>query len=771
MSAIGREGSEAEALVHRAAKRKDEAAPRTKKLKISLNVETARVEELSRRHFAPYAELKPLFGAAAYDEEELQRLECICERHRVAVIAGDPAVGKGTFARLVAARLSGASEPPRPVFETPPLAPEIHAPLRQLADGTTFEGGIWLFRDFLVTRHRDLQLFVDELNEVSLDSLGKHLTKAQAYLLLTSDNSHLEEGVRVRLDALGILHVTKGPESGQVLRLLQRKAEMLAQPPRADLEMRLEAKEIVDRKGADIVARLRTPPRVILFLERYLLKIAKKEITLDRALELAAGRVDHLAEWLLRDLVSDLETWAFALALVLAQPVPPHRGAPWLLVHELAQAIARHLRLLLREPRARGTVIEDEGRLDRLGAEVIRFPFPGWDVARFRDESYPEKLWRVLLGPGRELLSVLLPLLRRLAEDRSRSFETRSLAACALGRGGELDARAVIFPALAEWSRSEREMDDYRIRGHLLQGVLGSPPSSFSEACLRQMRQSVETAMGERAWAPALTLGTLAETELSLAIDGLVLLAHANLVGLDLNLDRAEEDELRRNEELFTAALKSLEGQAKSLDLVTPILCRDEEDPLRALMAVQYALVGLCLFHGPLTPLRELASRLVVHDGGRLVALPALLLWRQGGIVDVLEGDYALSLTQGLSWRNSVQGVASRFLAAAAAEPNGAEELAELLSGSYLQTGKLPGTFARYLRSRLRDRVREWVLQIAATAGQPDVWQAGRTLCSTLLRSRVSGLKEDIHLLLREDPELTRRGSRVARLANEAMAT
>jgi hypothetical protein len=710
------------------------------------------------------SELDRLLREAASDEQELREVEVILERHRLAVIAGDPDVGKGTLALLAAARVRGEGKLARPVSECSPLGLEIRMPLDRLCRQGKLGPGIFLLRDFLAKGNRDLTRLVEELDGVRLASLSESLRAADTFLLLTSDTADLDKSL-LRLEGLRILHRTAGPAHDQVSALLARKAEELTLPPRVDEPLRQRVRELVASQRDHIVEELRTPPRVLRFLDRYLIAVASGSILLGPALE----RVDHLADWLLQDLASDRETQAFALALVLAHPHPQYVGAPWLLVHELARAISRHLRVALREPRNEHTAIVDESRLERLYAEVRRFPYPGVDLACFKDDSYSERLWQVLLGPGRELLSLLVPLLRRLAEDPQSNVWMQYAAARALGRGGEMDARALVFPAIARWVQSPQPAHHLAL-GHLLQGVLGSSVTAFRDACLGQARGQIESVDGERVWPLAVALRELGCLDPGSGVDGLVLLAAGSLGDDVFGLDAGQREDLRQFEGLLRArAVPDLD--AKFRELLTPILFNPEPGRVEArvltLAAVQYALVGLCYFHGPLLVVRELAVRLAEHERGRLEPLLPLLMLRHGGIVDELESNPKV-VAAPFAFRAATRVVISRLLAAAA-EPQGARDLAELLSTCYLWCGPFPGAFARALRNRLLDLLRDWGRQVVKLrVRQPETWEAGRALFARLLRSRSAELKEEISLLFEHDPEFSAPGSELARLGREA---
>jgi hypothetical protein len=731
----------------------------------SFQLGTIRFEELSAEHFqaCSTSELERLLKIETIDRSAADRLVTILTRYRVAVVVGEPDVGKGMLARLASARLRDVFQPPPALAETLPLGAEVRAPLGKLG------AGVWLFRDFLSTRNRDLLSFIAETDSMRLGSLAESLRTRESFLLFTSDESHLADQLP-HLEGLGVVHRASAPARELLARVLERKVADTVLPQRVDEVGRQRVGELLKVKKDQILEALRTPPRVVRFVDRYLLKVAVGGMPLEQALD----RLDDLGDWLLRELAVDLETWSFALALILAQSRPPAVGAPWQQAHSMARAIARYLRRVLREPRGNGTVIADESRLERLHAEVRRLPFPGVDLIRFKDDSYPERLWQVLLGPGREVLSLLIPLLRNLAEEPDEGgFALRFAAAQALGRCGEMDAFAITFPLLAGWSQSSREADHLAL-GHLLQGVLASPDESFRNTCLGQIRRRISIALGDKAWAPAVALREVGINDLPLALGGLILLAQVNLQESDLQMDGTERAALRDTEDVVRAVF--LQAKSRGEDppelgeqfrsLMTAALCGFEKEPQEALAAIQYALVGLCFLRGPVTVLQELDRQLAESENGILEPLLVLWMLRQNGIIDILERNLLILTPDSSALAVASPPGASRFLVEAAAESTGSARLAALLATCYLRCGVFPGTFARALRARLLDLLCDWAHQGAANAA---VRSTVKTLLARLLRCDVAELKEEVFRLLREAPDLTAVGSDSAGLAREAL--
>jgi hypothetical protein len=180
--------------------------------------------------------------------------------------------------------------------------------------------------------------------------------------------------------------------------------------------------------------------------------------------------------------------------------------------------------------------------------------------------------------------------------------------------------------------------------------------------------------------------------------------------------------------------------------------------------------VGLCFFHGPVAALLQVANRLSGVEEGRLEPLLALLVLRHEGILDVLER-HPLTLAPAASLGASAEMPTSRFLVGAAAEPQGPSDLVKLLALCYHQSGSFPGAFARGLRSRLLELLEDWARQIAEAASFEELWRAGRSLFSALLRGPETELREEVFALLHDNPRLVIPGSQLARLTREALTT
>jgi hypothetical protein len=447
--------------------------------------ETSRPQELSPGHFQVWdrQQLEDFAGEAVYDDEEVDRLEKALGERRLLVITGEEEVGKGAIALLLASRLGSRGDGACiQVLFSPGLADDVAVSLDRLSEiGGRCAGRLLIFRDAFVSQNEGLLRIPQELDPSQLGRLQQRLAASGTLLVLTSDRARLPgTDAEPRLRGLGILEEVKGPGREHLLRDLHRRAERLG----LDQGGRDKVIRVMDEHDQRIVDELRTVPRIDRFVRFYLMEVAEANLSLEEAL----ARTRNRETWLLSELSGDPDAWAFALALVLAQPLPSPDGVPWYPFYLLWREIAGHLRRelrLAREPREAGSLIVGRELLDRVRARVRRVP-PGADTVQFQSSVDPAALWEALLGPGRSLVSSLAPLLQRLAENGD--FAVREAAARALGRIGRVDPVNLVFPLIHSWSKPSATNTHSAALGRMLQGIFGGRDVEYRELCLRQLR-------------------------------------------------------------------------------------------------------------------------------------------------------------------------------------------------------------------------------------------------------------------------------------------
>lgn len=731
--------------------------------------ETTRPQELSPGHFQLWdrQELASFADEAVYDEEEVGRLEETLFERRLLVITGEEEVGKGAMALLLAARAGirgdGACTQ---VLYSPGLGDEVAVSLDRVSEkGGRCAGRLLIFRDAFASQNDGLLRIPRELDASQLGRLQQRLGVSGTLLILTSDRARLPgTDAEPRLRGLGILGEVRGPGPELLLRDLHRRAERLG----LERGARDEVSRIVVEHGRRIVDELLTVPRIDRFVRFYLLEVA----TADLALEEALARVRKRETWLLSELSNDPEAWAFALALVLAQPLRSPDGVPWHPLYLLWREVARHLRRelrLAREPRPAGSLIVGRELLDRVRARVRRVP-PGTDTVQFQSSVDPEALWEALLGPGRSLASSLVPMLQRIAEDGD--FALRETAARALGRIGRVDPVNLVFPLIHNWSELDAPNRYRAALGRMLQGIFGGRDAEYRELCLRQLRYTALWRSGKGVWPGAVALREIGRLDLALAVRELVDLLGRGLRDRPGHVSRLDREflrlyeEKRRSGEEGEGKIREEDRIREALELATPVMFSGPEE-LHALAAVQFSLVGLCLSGSPIRVLAELRRRLAERADGKLLPVLTLLFLQTGGIADLLERNKtSVPVTEAEEGKAAVTVSINDLVFFASFEDGAVESLSEVLATVFRGTEEFPGLIARSFKTRFGLLLKS----LARDAVQsPDIQSACAALFAGLLGSEDRDLKETVFQMLKRDADFTKEGSRMTDLARQAL--
>jgi hypothetical protein len=679
------------------------------------------------------------------------------------VIAGEEEVGKGAMALLLAARAAirgdgGCTQ----VLYSPGLGDDIAVSLDRLSEkGGRCAGRLLVFRDAFASQNEGLLRIPRELDAGQLGRLQQRLGASGTLLVLTSDRARLPGAdAEPRLRGLGILEEVRGPGRDLLLRDLHRRAERLG----LDRGARDEVSRVVIEHDQRIVDELRTVPRIDRFVRFYLFDVAATNLPLEEAL----ARVRNRETWLLSELSKDREAWPFALALVLAQPLPSPDGVSWypffLLWREVVGHLRRELRLA-REPREAASLIVGRELLERVRAQVRRVP-QGADTVQFQSSVDPEALWEALLGPGRSLASSLALLLQRLAEDGD--FAVRETAARALGRIGRVDPVNLVFPLIHRWSEPGAPNRNRVTLGRLLQGIFGARDVEYRELCLRQLRYTALWRSGKAVRPGAVALREIGRLDLALAIRELVDLLGRGLRDRLGHVSQDEREALRYYEQKLRSQSDMTEEVRlwKFLELAAPVMY-SEEDELEVLDAVQFCLVGLCLSGSPIRVLKELRQRLQERAEGRLLPLLTLLFLRTLGIADLLErGKTSVPVTEAEMGKAAVTVAVNDLVLYASFEDGAVESLSEILAVVFRETEQFPGLIARSFKARFALLLKS----LARDAVQiPDIQNACATLFAALLDAEDRDLKERVFQMLKRDPDFTKEGSKMAELARQAL--
>jgi hypothetical protein len=677
-------------------------------------------EPLGRRHFVPVARgvLASLTRPARFERTELRWLREALIRNNVSIISGPPEWGKGTLARRAAyglwrARRAAIQE----VLVAGSLERNVRVNLARIAeDAKQYGGRILIFEDAVSLGNPDLKGLFAGLDEASLKALNQRLARQDTYIFLTSDSDHVN--IPVALDALGVhrrLEAFSPPLLARILReRLTTRLEGLSpddHPARAVIESLLADRE---HKLDDIAARLGRPPYLVQFVDRILRDPRAYHLDLEGAVH----DVNDLSAWLLDDLAADPRAWSYVIALTLASAAPPLRAVPWFQFHELWQRLCRFLERERRDE-TRALTPHDLGASDRLlrraRAEVRGSAFPEGATIRFEDPSYPERLWRVLLGRGRGLASVLVRFLRGVIDEGD--FYLREAAGRSLGRLGELDPGYLVYPTISSYAQSDDPARHIAL-GKVLQGALGSRQPGYQEGCLRWLRDNTAGPEADAFRVRAVALrevgvfnAHLALTELRHLLDEGLGTKLDDLTGAHESLLRLEADVRRLASDAGTSRLVAA-WHDEMLERIAAALFSPKER--QVLAAVRFAIVGLCFAGDPIEVLSQLLTWSKDSNGSSpLVTL--LFIDGDGIAVKLRDNKTPLWGTAPDAGSDSAF-VCDRILAAASIGSASVERLCTFLEQTYRSIVSFPSTFRPGLRANFTAIITGWVDEAAAVA-------------------------------------------------------
>jgi hypothetical protein len=708
---------------------------------------------LSARHFRSRTpqELELCEEELVFEAREVEPLLAAFADRRILVLAGEPEAGKGSLGLLLASRLTRSLQW-RGLLTCQGLGSGVQVDLENVADDSAFSHQVVMFEDALAGENSDLRAFLRTVDSLRLTTLADRLQKSSAAILLTTTSASLADCER-RLENLGILRTVAPPAPPLLVRALHHFKTRL---PRHGARSAAVEAFLTDHETA-LARDLRTVPRVARFVHEYLIEVVAGNLSIRQAL----GGMDDLSQWLTADLGGDLDAQAAVLAIVLGSAVPPAAGVPWLAFDDLRRRIRDLLREEARLPEDQPSSPPGLGRayLDRARAYVATMPSPLPDLVRFRDERYPQRLWQALLGPARELATMLVPLLGQLAAGRAPAL--RSLAACALGRLGQIGPTDLAVPLLRSWIRRASNREE--LPGCFLQGSAASGDDTYEDLCLATVRGLACDSGAKVAEVAVRSLGLLGLPDPAVPIRELCSLAQERLpIQLELLRQVAEEvtakeDEIRRQGDprQVAALVQALHRQGHPL-LIAALV---PEDRIRLLGAVQYALAGVLFSQegdpGPV--LRELLGRMKAEPV-RLAPLVAYLFLHRQGLIDLLDR---------YPWRSSAFSTeTSRFLLSSRSGNRDPEALRELLERIFSTLETFPGFFRFLLEQRFLDVLRSWSREGCEVAGlRPIVAR----LLAALLAAGNAALRQRMESFLEADPDFVVSGSRLRALARDVL--
>jgi hypothetical protein len=695
---------------------------------------------------------------------ERQELVATLETRRLLLLCGEPELGKGSVARLLAAGACSNYCLSEMYFCHQSPTREMEIPFQEIFRGSRdYRGRVIVLKDALARDNTDIRRFFQGLDEFQLSSRTKELAQSEAFLIFTSDSERLGE-LELKLQGLGILKSLSPPPPDVLLEALHRLTEPVQQK---DAEKREALRDLLKKEGERIARELKTVARAARFVRESLPDILSSKITLEQALR----RASDLESWLLRDLPEDFDAWCYALALVLWHAAPLGESVTWMHFDRFRQLLASHLRHELRRSREKRAPLDlcREEELKRLArAEVQQPGFPEACTVAFSSGSDPARLWKVLLGPGRHLLTLLVPFLQRLTA--APEFYLRAIGARALGRIGELDPFAVTFPRLQNPGEGDVERRS-RLLGQLLQGVLGSEDSEYRQACLRQLRRKLRSRSLGDVTLSLVSLREVGELDLTLAVREMRAAVDHWL------FPRLADGKKLDDEKKLNRRFRELERLVEADGRLAGILRAAEEGnvwsvlkgmfstaDLEVLDALQYALVGLCLCREPISVISELQSW-VIEESSDLGKTLAIIFSRPDGALDVLDRILVpVPEHEGNAAGGRECGVLLYELAFAGNDSG--PILKDFMVAIHARLSSLPVPLRRGLRKRWLGSLKSWARQACkAEACRP----AMVALLRELVRAEGMDVQRDVLSMLQGDRDFLEAGSDLEAIAVEAI--
>ncbi|MBW8873628.1 MAG: hypothetical protein JF614_01575 [Acidobacteria bacterium] len=728
----------------------------------TVNINRAEGKERKRLQPEDFKRFSPEDLERENDEIIHPDLEPLIQRlreRRFLFLIGGPESGKATIARTLALRL-GDGKTRGVLFYSSPVDRGTEISFQELAESPSYQGRLVIFKDAFAKKSIDLNRFASELNEAEAARYSRRLAENRSFLLFTSDADQIEN--RERLSSLGLLCELAPIPADLLVEGLQSKVEhLLSSRPEAE-EHRAQIRSLLEAEGERIATKLGTMPRITRFVQELLLMVAKGSLSLDEALD----RVDDLGPWFLKSLAEDFAAWSYVLALTLchATAASSERVA-WIDFDQLRQVLTRVLhRELRRKPGERNpSCLCGEEELRQVAAAEIDQASGGEACAiRFREKFYPVRLWKSLLGPGRQILGALMPALRDLL--RSPVPSLRITAARALGRIAELDPYGLAMPLIWGPPGDDRQLRA-RILGQFLQGVLGSNASSYKALCLRELRATLSNHDLERTCTGILCLSEIGAADPSLAFQEIRRVLSTRLAPRFEDLGK-----IYRRVELIERAARNPADTTEALSAllrlqtgnIAPLLSDREQEILES---VYITLTDLCLFYDDSAmALVDRLSEWSQKPDEPLAHLVTLVALSRDGLIDILNS-FKVDMTRGNELEaDEREGCSAILYWAWRLGGDATRRLGKFFENLYSRTSPFPGILRQALRKRWLSALKTWARQAcSAVACRGTVID----LFDGLISAESPEVRQEVLHLLKFDPDFAKPGSDLEALAIE----
>lgn len=646
------------------------------------------------------------------DDLEVHRIvEALRQRH-VLLLEGMPELGKRHLALKISAELGSDSGIEKINRLRLPLSRNLRVNFdRLLEKGKHFDKSVIIIENAFHYENRDLLGIAKDMDAAARDALRRRLEKSKSWLILTYDADRqpiLHPAMReLRQEVLG-------PQPKQLLGFYKRCVQATASSATGEGgEQKSKLAKLCETEQAQrVVEALPTAPRIERFVKDYLSKIVGGDLSLEQAL----AQAESLDSWLLDDIAGDLGALAYVLALTICHSSPHREPVRWYEFEVMRRHLENHLRAELggeqKEPRSPRELCTERDLLRRLQVEIVSHP--EGDVVRFADEKRADRLWKTLLGEGRQLAGLLIPWLEELAKEDKLFLRRR--AGWALGVLGQIDQSSVFGRIFSVWSAQSDELRRPRKAafGALVQSAYVNP--SLRDFCRRLMKDALHDIEIAPVRSGIFALAELGRIDLAAAVEMMEPIVRKWLVPRLAGLEEIEEERRRQAKSVREATGSYFLGSKRSKifnealenDLYSdmPFVFPPKRE-FRILMAIQSSLTGLFFTMGAVPVLRELNLWFSVGKA-ELSSVLTLLYLRPQGIAEVLErfvfrrvGD-----TGKEEWWSPV-------LLSALTDDNGAEILAKFLVEIYLGACRLPNVFERALVAHWLVLIEHWSRQAA----------------------------------------------------------
>jgi hypothetical protein len=714
---------------------------------------------------------------------------------RILVLAGNPNLGKTATAKRLCQKSDKVPSSPdekQHTYLVKSLRTGVKLNLLELAKDTdNFAYNTLVFQDAFASGNLDLNDFFADLNYLQLKEITAAMQDNEMYFIFTT-NTEMISACEQNLQKMSILAAHPFLREDQLQLCFKKKLDLFSVTKNIPPD-RIEG--LIERERDEFNKLFETQqiPGIIEFIDLYLEPILNDEVNVREAIE----GLGHLSNWFLDELTKqagteiskesvylNFEVWCFVLTLTLTQCVREttdssslYEGVPWIFFEQFREKITKALmeKIGISYPRkiTLKNYISEQNCLTKGRAEIYKDVEFGIDMIRFKNEQYPEKMWKVLLKSARRTLFLLIPTLEELAEVRTPGI--RALAARILGRIGEIDIEEITLRLAERWIKSSPQQ--MATVGYLYEGVLFSQNDNYRKRCrafLEEMPYNYTFPSGRGQekihsglWTAIATYKQIGRHTLPTAMKQLQKISEFALTGqaelekqfakLPSKISKNIEQELKKYvPELTEADFKSAQYQTirDSIEKETWKKLREslfflyENDPY--FKVFKYTLISLCLNVSPLKVFNEL-HKWFDSDNDELKMFVALNFLREDGIAESL-AEFKVPVTSStileddLVWINPVL---DEMASSENSVPKMARFLEDIFCGFDIPSSSLVRS---YYRQQFFQLLKRWAKESVKSAKHQDIMV---NLFVTFLDSFIEELANGLNNLIKDDADFS----------------